>query len=237
MADTHTSRGEAARRRFAALRFGVLGVALSVTIAAIMVLTPLAKTSLGAQLLISVPLFASLYALSIRRPNTLLLAGAILVLSGLAALFIARRDADLLVADTALRASVLAAIVWWVAVEVVSQVRISLDTILGGICIYLLLGFFYAHVYTMVELVDPGALVSNGHPLATPEETHPLASLPAVIYYSYATLTTVAYGDITPATPFARFVAITEAMVGQLFPAIFIARLVSLNVAQTGSRE
>ena len=223
--------------RFAARRYGVLGLALATTIAAIMVLTPLARVGIAAQILISVPLVASLYTLSIRWRDTLLLAGAIAVLSLLAVLFILRGDADLLILDTALRAAVLAAITWWIGAEIAGEVSISIDTILGGICLYLLLGFLYAHLYAMLELADPGALVDGGRPLGSIDDAHPLAALPSVIYYSYATLTTVAYGDITPATSFARFVAITEAMLGQLFPAIFIARLVSLNVAQNVPKQ
>jgi hypothetical protein len=132
-------------------------------------------------------------------------------------------------------AVVLAGVTWWIAVEVVGELRISLDTILGGICIYLLLGFLYVHLYVMIELADPRALLAGGQPLADLASEHPLKSVSAIVYYAYATLTTVAYGDIVPVSPLARFIAISEAMLGQLFPTIFIARLVSLYVAQKGS--
>jgi len=227
------SRSQKQAARFAARRYAVLSLALITTIAAIMLLTPLMRLGQGIQILVSVPLIASLYTLSIDRRRTLALAGAIAVLSVLAVRFALRGDIDLLIVDIGLRSAVVAAITWWIGVEVASEVRISLDTILGGISIYLLLGFFYAHLYAMLELADTGALVTGGHPLGSLDEAHPFATLPSIIYYSYATLTTVAYGDITPATPLARFLAMTEAMLGQLFPAIFIARLVSLNVAQT----
>jgi ion channel len=235
MSTAHMSRAEATRRRLVAIRFAVLGIALALTIAGVMLLTPFATAGIVVQILISVPLVASLYVLSESRPLTLLMFGAIAVLSVLAVLFANRGDAWLLIVDTGLRALVLAGVTWWIAVEVVREARISLDTILGGICIYLLLGFFYAHVYVMLELADPRALLSGGQPLADLSSEHPLKGVAAIVYYGYATLTTVAYGDIVPVTPLARFVAITEAMVGQLFPTIFIARLVSLNVAQMGS--
>jgi voltage-gated potassium channel Kch len=54
--------------------------------------------------------------------------------------------------------------------------------------------------------------------------THGLA------YYSFVTLTTVGYGDITPVHPVARSLAIAEALVGQLYPAILIARLVAMEI-------
>ena len=231
------TRSEAARRRVVAIRFAVLAVALLLTIAAVMVLTSLAEQDVTVQMLISVPLLASLYALRGDVRFLLLLAASIAVLTVLAAFFTLRGDTWLLILDIGLRAVLLAFLIAFVAVEVMSEVRISADTILGGICIYLLLGFFYAHVYVMLELADTGALLAGGRPFAALSGIHPLQSVPAIVYYSYATLTTVAYGDITPATSLARFVAITEAMFGQLFPAIFIARLVSLNAAQTFARE
>ena len=235
MATAHLSRAEATRRRLAAIRFAVLGTALGLTIAGVMLLTPFATARIVVQMLVSVPLLASLYVLSDSRRLTLLMAAAIAVLSGLAVLFVNRGDAWLLIVDTGLRALVLAGVTWWIALEVVREVRISLDTILGGICIYLLLGFLYAHLYVMLELADSGALLAGGQPLAELTSEHPLRGVSAIVYYAYATLTTVAYGDIVPATPLARFIAISEAMLGQLFPTIFIARLVSLNVAQMGS--
>ena len=49
-------------------------------------------------------------------------------------------------------------------------------------------------------------------------------------YFSFVTLTTVGYGDITPVHPVARVLAVGEALVGQLYPAILIGRLVSLQI-------
>ena len=56
---------------------------------------------------------------------------------------------------------------------------------------------------------------------------------PTSIYFSFVTLTTVGYGDVTPVDPVARSLAVAEALTGQLYPAILLARLVSLA---TGSR-
>jgi voltage-gated potassium channel Kch len=49
------------------------------------------------------------------------------------------------------------------------------------------------------------------------------------MYFSFVTLTTVGYGDITPAILASRSMANLEALVGQLYPAILIARLVSME--------
>ena len=50
------------------------------------------------------------------------------------------------------------------------------------------------------------------------------------IYFSYVTLTTVGYGDITPVLPIARTLAVGEALAGQLYLAVMIARLVAMEI-------
>jgi voltage-gated potassium channel len=52
-------------------------------------------------------------------------------------------------------------------------------------------------------------------------------------YYSFVTLTTLGYGDITPLTPVARSLSLLEAITGQLYIAILIARLVGIHIAQS----
>ena len=52
----------------------------------------------------------------------------------------------------------------------------------------------------------------------------------ALLYFSFSTLTTVGYGDITPLHPMARDIANLEAVIGQLYPATLLARLVSLEI-------
>jgi hypothetical protein len=51
------------------------------------------------------------------------------------------------------------------------------------------------------------------------------------IYFSFVTLTTVGYGDLTPLAHAAKSLVIIEALIGQLYPAIVLARLVSLRAA------
>ena len=227
---------EATRRRLAAARFGLLATTILVTIGAIMIAAPELYGRVGWQLLISIPLFVGMYVVS---GSTRVVAVGVLLMTVIAALGIVaviKEQLGALVIDTALRAAVIAVVTGWLSVEVLRERNVSLDTILGGICVYLLLAYFYAHLYLMLELLTPGALVTGGHPLDyAARGQHPFAAIPELIYFSTATLTTVAYGDITPSTSLARFVSMTEAMLGQLYPTIFIARLVSLNVAQMGS--
>jgi hypothetical protein len=52
------------------------------------------------------------------------------------------------------------------------------------------------------------------------------------IYFSFVTLTTLGYGDITPSQTWVSTLNYLEAVIGQLYVAIVIARLVSLYLAK-----
>jgi hypothetical protein len=94
----------------------------------------------------------------------------------------------------------------------------------GAIVVYLLIGLMWTSAYEIVHRTLPGAFRLLGDLAPTPRITHGLA------YYSFVTLTTVGYGDITPVHPIARSLAIAEALIGQLYPAILIARLVAMEL-------
>lgn len=224
---------DGARRRLAAARFGVLAASVLVTIGAVMIAAPLVHGRVRAQVLVSVPIVVGLYVVSGSARLVAYVGTAMLVVGVLGAISVANEELAPLLVDMGLRAAVIAVVTGWLTLEVARETNVSLDTILGGICVYLLLGFLYVHAYLILHLVDSGSLVSGGRPLdAAIDVQHPFRAVSDIVYFSYATLTTVAYGDITPASPPARFVAMTEGMVGQLFPTIFIARLVSLSITQ-----
>jgi hypothetical protein len=105
--------------------------------------------------------------------------------------------------------------------------EVTLDTIAGAACVYLLLGLMWASGYILLEHQRPGSFV-------IPDEWRlPGNQLgPALVYFSYVTLTTVGYGDIRAAGPAAGGLAIAEAIVGQLFLAITIARLVGQHLSR-----
>lgn len=94
----------------------------------------------------------------------------------------------------------------------------------GAIASFLLLGYMFAQGFELVAMVEPGAFQILGAP-ATHETL-----LPRLLYYSFTTLTTLGYGDITPIHPYARSLAVLESLVGVIYPAVLIARLVSLHV-------
>lgn len=102
------------------------------------------------------------------------------------------------------------------------QGPVTWSRIQGGICAYLLLGMAWASAFNVVEQIHPGSF----HFVTEPVNIDQLTS--KLIYFSFATLTTVGFGDVLPVYPFARSLAIAEAIVGQLFPAILIGALVAM---------
>lgn len=109
--------------------------------------------------------------------------------------------------------------------------RVTSDTILGGICVYLLLGLLWVSAFTLAENLQPGSLLVYGAALGDPLPE--AFRFTEILYFSFVTLTTLGYGDIAPATSAARALATGEAIVGQLYVTIFVARLVGLHLAHT----
>ena len=89
----------------------------------------------------------------------------------------------------------------------------------GAVAAYLLLGLVWAGVYECLALYDPSAFTGTGS-VASSEW----------IYFSFVTLTTIGYGDISPLHPVARSLAVAESLTGQLYLAILISRLVALEL-------
>jgi len=118
-----------------------------------------------------------------------------------------------------------------ISVFLLKQDRVSADMILGGINVYLLFAIGFTFLHAFVEASNPGSYLYQGESLGAVFKGHPeIDSLAFLLYFSLVTLTTLGYGDITPAVPAARMLCSLEAVVGQLFVAVFIARLVSLHI-------
>jgi voltage-gated potassium channel Kch len=95
--------------------------------------------------------------------------------------------------------------------------EVTLETICGALSAYLLLGMMFAAVFgAMSDLGDQRLFVQVADP-----------TIPQRQYFSFTTLTTLGYGDITAATDIGRAVATLEAICGQIFLVTLIARLVA----------
>jgi voltage-gated potassium channel len=104
------------------------------------------------------------------------------------------------------------------------QQDVSVDLIAGAIVAYLLMALMWSMVYGVLETSHPGSFNLPTGTSQTP---------PALFrYFSFVTITTVGYGDITPVTPTARAFANLEAVVGQLYLVILVSWLVGMYVSQ-----
>ena len=128
-----------------------------------------------------------------------------------------------------------AAFLLYVTIIILSQVlsarRVTLDTIAGAMCSYCLIGLAWAFVYRVMFVANPHAFVfapGNFHIFEDNSRSEP--QLMNFAYYSFATLTTTGFGDVTPAVGVSRAISVLEAVAGQFFLAILIARLVSLEI-------
>jgi hypothetical protein len=98
--------------------------------------------------------------------------------------------------------------------------------------VYLLLGIMWASIYGFLEYVSPGA-VFEGYD----KEITAKMSTNELIYYSYTTLATIGYGDITSITPVGRILSVLEAIFGQLYIAFLVARLISIYTTNALRRK
>ncbi|MEM7705979.1 MAG: potassium channel family protein [Pseudomonadota bacterium] len=99
--------------------------------------------------------------------------------------------------------------------------HISKDVIYGGINIYLTIGLAFALLYRALVTMAPDAI----------DGLAPNASVDHAFYFSFVTLTTLGYGDITPVSSGARMLAAVEAIIGQLYLAVLLAMLVATHLA------
>jgi hypothetical protein len=113
---------------------------------------------------------------------------------------------------------------------ILTQGSISLDSIFGAICAYLLLGMAWGSLYSIIEVLQPGSFQATGELADSVELAE--ARGPVLIYYSFVTMTTVGYGDITPVSPPARTLSWLEAMMGQFYIAVLVAFLVGIRISQ-----
>jgi hypothetical protein len=111
------------------------------------------------------------------------------------------------------------------AKQVLFTGEIDGNKILGAICLYLLMGLIWAILFTLMQLSFAGSFQNLG------DSTEWFTLFPDFIYFSFVTLTTLGFGDISPVQPVARFLVYLEAIVGQFYLAILVASLVGSRMS------
>jgi len=146
------------------------------------------------------------------------IASAILLLA-IVMIWIETQELNLLY--TLLVTSYVVYIIALVVSQIFASQVVTTYKIAGGVAVYVLLGHIWATLYLSVYIIQPDSFQYAGGLVADDEAVKQLS------YFSFVTLTTIGYGDITATNSIARIFVMLEGLLGQLFPAIFIAKLVS----------
>jgi hypothetical protein len=101
--------------------------------------------------------------------------------------------------------------------------EVTHQLIISAVNLYIILGMFYAHIYTVLDWFHPESFA-----LHVPERE----SASHFVYFSFVTLATLGYGDITPKTEFAQRLAITEGIMGQFYGSLVVAYLLSVYIGR-----
>jgi len=96
------------------------------------------------------------------------------------------------------------------------QLEVTVRTVLAALSIYLLIGLFFAFAYSLMAVTDSGPFFASGIDGVLPDH----------LYFSYSTLTTVGFGDLTASEDIGRMTSVLEALIGQLYLVTVVALLV-----------
>jgi hypothetical protein len=94
---------------------------------------------------------------------------------------------------------------------------VDLETILGAICSYLLIGIAFGSIYGMLQTVGSENFFAQSGPYERID----------FLYFSFIVLTTTGFGDLTPLTSIGKVLVTLEALIGQVFLVTIVASLVA----------
>lgn len=98
--------------------------------------------------------------------------------------------------------------------------QVTIVVVAGVLCIYLLLGLFFAFTYVAVQNLGSAPFFANGAAATSPKS----------VYFSFVTMTSVGYGDYTARTNLGHMLSITEALIGQIYLVTVVAAIVARMV-------
>jgi voltage-gated potassium channel len=117
--------------------------------------------------------------------------------------------------------------------DVIRRARVTLEILRGVVCAYFMIAFVFAYIYYMIEYLIPGSF----HLIAR-DENFVLFSrnFSEMMYFSFITLLTIGFGDITPLLDLSQTVVVVEGIIGQFYIAILVARIVSVYSISSDKR-
>jgi hypothetical protein len=109
------------------------------------------------------------------------------------------------------------------------ETEVTAELIYAAIVGYFFFGLLWNFLYRLMFSIDPNCFQIT---LTQARGTHLM-----FVYFSFVTLTTLGYGDITPLSDQAYALTVLEAVVGQLYLAVIIARLVGIHISQSVNKN
>ena len=103
--------------------------------------------------------------------------------------------------------------------------KVDAEDIFAVTSLYILLGMTWSNLYYLINTFYPGSFY-----VSTEQNIDNILSWSDFLFFSYTTLTTLGYGDITPITSHARSLAILEAITGVIFLGTIVSRAVGLYI-------
>jgi len=106
------------------------------------------------------------------------------------------------------------------------QRQVSADTVMGGLCVYVLMGVFWGLLFVGLELAAPGSFSFGVH------GRHPdlCVSFSLLYYYSFTTILTIGFGDVIPMSSMAQTLTILEGLIGRFYLVFYMAYLINLFI-------
>jgi hypothetical protein len=117
--------------------------------------------------------------------------------------------------------------------KVLRKGPVTVHRVGGAIAVYLMLGLIWASAYSLIYIHDAASLDLGARIEATGELSEiQTKGTGRLVYFSFVTMTTLGYGDITPQSEIGEDLAILQALTGQIYLAVILARIVSLLVSR-----
>jgi Ion channel len=207
-------------------RFGVLLAAIIAVFAIEGIAEPAAWEQILTTVLLGVTLLLAFFAADVKpkfmRPMIVVVV-AVIILSVVEAINGNLDGASTRIANALLVLLAPPAIVIGVLRSLRAKQAVTLEAVIGVLCVYILLGLFFAFLYGSIYHVSGESFFAAGQ---SSTGSH-------LVYFSFTSLTTVGYGDLTARTNLGHTLAVSEALLGQ----IYLVTVVSVLVANLGRRR
>jgi hypothetical protein len=123
-------------------------------------------------------------------------------------------------------------LIWNLLHDLNTSDRPTSEKVFGALCAYIFIGLLFALIFAHLEYRDPGSF-SISNDLLAEKVAGESMQLQTFTYFSFVTMTTLGYGDITPVTDNAQTLAWLEALIGQLYLAVMVAGFVATHISES----